>query len=100
MLFKGPAGYARIMNTLMNLVLCACFSAYALWVAQNVPANAGQPIFTPLGWLVSFVMSFCVVLHGTTSVTHGYTCKKRPGAFFHPCVRIMVGDRHTRHRGV
>ena len=60
MVFKGPGGFSRIMGIIMNLVLCACFSAYALWVAQNVPANAGQPIFTPLGWFVSFVMSFCV----------------------------------------
>ena len=60
MLFKGPGGYGRIMNLVMNLVLCACFSAYALWVAQHVPGNESQPIFTPLGWFVSYVSSFCV----------------------------------------
>lgn len=60
MQFKGPGGFARIMNLIMNLVLCACFSTYALWVAQHVPGNEAQPIFTPLGVFVSFVMSFCV----------------------------------------
>ena len=58
--FKGPGGFTRIMNLIMNLVLCACFSAYALWVAQHVPGNESQPIFTPLGFAVSYVMSFCV----------------------------------------
>ena len=82
MVFKGPAGYGRIMNIIMNLVLCSCFSAYALWVAQNVPANAGQPIFTPLGWLVSFVMSFAIgmtVADLIPSYIWGYRLAQRIG---------------------
>ena len=60
MVFKGPAGFGRVMNIVMNIVLCSCFSTYALWAAQHVPANVDQPIFTPIGVFVSIVMSFCV----------------------------------------
>ena len=60
MFFKGPAWYGRIVNGFMNLIMCALLSAYVLWVNQNIPGNEALPIFTPLGFAVSLVMSFCV----------------------------------------
>ncbi len=60
MVFKGPAGFGRIVNALMNLIMCAVLSAYVLWSVQNVPGNEGLPIFTPIAFFVSWVDSFCV----------------------------------------
>ena len=57
---KGPSGFGRIVNGVMNIIMCAILSIYVLWTVQNLPGNEALPIFTPLGFLVSFVTSFCV----------------------------------------
>ena len=58
--FKGPGGYGRIVNGIMNIILCVVLSFYVLWTVQNLPGNETLPILTPLGFFVSFVTSFCV----------------------------------------
>lgn len=60
MTFKGPGGFGRIVNCIMNIVMCAILSFYVLWTVQNAPGNEQLPILTPLGFFVSFVESFCV----------------------------------------
>lgn len=57
---KGPGGYGRIVNGVMNIIMCAILSFYVLWTVQNIPGNEALPILTPLGFFVSFVTSFCV----------------------------------------
>ncbi|MDO4291047.1 MAG: hypothetical protein Q4C41_07465 [Eggerthellaceae bacterium] len=57
---KGPGGYGRVVNGIMNIVMCAILSIYVLWTVQNIPGNEALPILTPLGFAVSFVTSFCV----------------------------------------
>lgn len=58
--FKGPGGFGRIVNGVMNIIMCAILSLYVLWTVQNIPGNEALPILTPLGFFVSFVTSFCV----------------------------------------
>lgn len=60
MVFKGPAGFGRIVNGIMNLIMCAILSFYVLYTVQNIPGNEALPILTPLGFFVSLVESFCV----------------------------------------
>lgn len=48
MVFKGPGGFGRIVNGIMNLIMCAVLSAYVLFTVQNIPGNEALPIFTPL----------------------------------------------------
>lgn len=60
MTFKGPGGFGRIVNGIMNIVMCALLSFYVLWTVQHIPGNETLPILTPLGFFVSFVESFCV----------------------------------------
>ena len=60
MIFKGPGGYGRIVNIIMNIILCSVLSFYVLWTVQNIPGNEEIPILTPLGFFVSLVTSFCV----------------------------------------
>lgn len=57
---KGPGGYGRVVNGIMNIIMCAILSLYVLWTVQNVPGNETLPILTPIGFFVSFVTSFCV----------------------------------------
>ena len=56
--FKGPGGYGRIVNGIMNIILCVVLSFYVLWTVQNLPGNEALPILTPLGFFVSFVTTF------------------------------------------
>lgn len=58
--FKGPGGFGRIVNGVMNIIMCAILSFYVLWTVQNIPGNEGLPILTPLGFFVSWIESFCV----------------------------------------
>lgn len=60
MIFKGPAGFGRVIGIVLNTVMCAILSIYVLWVVQNIPGNENLPILTPLGFLVSFIESFAV----------------------------------------
>jgi hypothetical protein len=58
MIFKGPGGFGRIVNIIMNLAMCSVLSFYVLFTVQNIPGNEMIPILTPLGFFVSLVMSF------------------------------------------
>ena len=60
MIFKGPGGFGRIVNCIMNVIMCAILSFYVLWTVQHVPGNEALPILTPIGFFVSLVESFCV----------------------------------------
>ena len=60
MTFKGPGGFGRIVNCIMNVIMCAILSFYVLWTVQHIPGNEALPILTPLGFFVSLVESFCV----------------------------------------
>jgi hypothetical protein len=60
MVFKGPAGFARVVNIVMNIFMCSGLSLYVLWTAQSAPGNETLPILTPLAFFVSLAMSFCV----------------------------------------
>lgn len=60
MTFKGPGGFGRIVNGVMNIIMCAILSFYVLWTVQNLPGNEALPILTPLGFFVSWIESFCV----------------------------------------
>lgn len=60
MIFKGPGGFGRIVNIIMNLILCSVLSLYVLWKVQNIPGNEMLPILTPLGFAVSLVSSFAM----------------------------------------
>ena len=60
MTFKGPGGFGRIVNGVMNIIMCAILSFYVLWTVQNLPGNEALPILTPLGYFVSWIESFCV----------------------------------------
>lgn len=57
---RGPAWYGRIVNCIMNILMCALLATYVLWTVQHVPGNEALPIFTPLTWFVSFIDSFFV----------------------------------------
>lgn len=57
MTYKGPGGYGRIMNIIMNIFMCAAFSTFMLWTTQQRVGDAAQ-IFTPLGWVISFITAF------------------------------------------
>lgn len=60
MILKGPAGFGRVVNAVMNVIMCSILSFYVLWTVQNIPGNEALPILTPLGFFVSLVESFCV----------------------------------------
>ena len=60
MTFKGPGGFGRIVNIIMNLILCSVLSFYVLWTVQHIPGNEALPILTPLGFFVSLVDSFAM----------------------------------------
>lgn len=60
MIFKGPGGFGRVLNIGMCAVMCVVLSLIILTTLQNLPGNEQAPIFTFVGFWVSFVMSFCV----------------------------------------
>ena len=60
MIFKGPGGFGRVLNIVMCIVMCVVLSVIILSTMQGVPGNETLPIFTLLGFGVSFLMSFCV----------------------------------------
>ncbi len=57
MTYRGPSGYGRIMNIIMNIFMCAAFSTFMLWTMQQRVGDMAQ-IFTPLGWIISFITAF------------------------------------------
>ena len=55
--FKGPGGFGRIVNIIMNIFMCAAFSFIMLWMAQQrVPE--GVQVLTPVAYLFSFITAF------------------------------------------
>lgn len=36
---KGPSGFGRIVNGVMNIIMCAILSIYVLWTVQNLPGT-------------------------------------------------------------
>lgn len=58
MVFKGPAGYGRILNTFMNIIICGVMTYYVMYLNQQ--ANPGVPILTPPSYIAGLVSSFCV----------------------------------------
>lgn len=59
MIFKGPGGFGRVLNIVMCMVMCVVLSVIILSTVQGIPGNESLPIFTLLGFGVSFLMSFC-----------------------------------------
>ena len=57
MTYKGPGGFGRIVNIIMNVFMCAVFSFVMLFVMQQRVGGAVQ-LLTPLGWFVSFITAF------------------------------------------
>ena len=57
MTYKGPGGYGRIVNIIMNIFMCAAFSTFMLWTTQQRVGDAAQ-VFTPIGWVISFITAF------------------------------------------
>ena len=58
-MFKGPAGFGRIVNIVMNVLLCAALNYYVLWYNQQL-LGPDVPVLTLFGWFVSFVQSMFV----------------------------------------
>lgn len=57
MTFKGPGGFGRIVNIIMNVFLCAAFSFIMLWLAQQRAGDMAQ-VLTPVSFLFSFITAF------------------------------------------
>ena len=55
--YKGPGGYGRIMNVIMNVFMCAAFSFIMLYMAQRRAGDMAQ-VLTPLNYLFSFITAF------------------------------------------
>lgn len=57
MLYKGPGGFNRIMNIVMNFFMCLTFSFIMLWIAQQRAGDMAQ-VLTPLNYLISFLTAY------------------------------------------
>lgn len=57
MLYKGPGGYHRVMNIVMNFFMSAVFSFIMLWIAQQRAGDMAQ-VLTPLNYLFSFITAY------------------------------------------
>ena len=57
MTFKGPGGFGRIVNIIMNIFMCAAMSLFMLWMAQQRAGDAAQ-ILTPTSFIFSFITAF------------------------------------------
>lgn len=60
MIFKGPQGFARIMNIVILSILCTVFSAFILFLTQHAPGMETLPIFTPINFIIGFIESFAI----------------------------------------
>ena len=59
-MFKGPVGFGRFVNLIMNILLCAALSLYVLWYNQQLMPDI--PVLTPLAFAVAFAQSMFVGL--------------------------------------
>lgn len=57
---KGPAGFQKMTNTFMNVLLGTGVSIYVLLTMQSMPQFSGINVFTPVALLQSVVLSFVV----------------------------------------
>ncbi len=57
MTFKGPGGFGRIVNIIMNLFICAAMSLFMLWMAQQRVSNAAE-VLTPTAFVFAFIPAF------------------------------------------
>ena len=55
-MFKGPVGFARIVNIVMNVLLCAGLNLYVLWYNQQL-LGPDVPVLTLFSWYVIPVIS-------------------------------------------
>lgn len=58
--FGGPAGFQRIVNLILSVVMGTGLTVYPLWVAQNAPGNEMAPIFTPVAVITGTIIGFAV----------------------------------------
>lgn len=94
--FKGPGGYGRIMNIVMNIFMSAVFSAFMLWTMQQRAGDMAQ-IFTPTSFILSFITGFGIgyattdiipVFRAGSAVAKKLGLKGVPGYF----VTVLVID--------
>lgn len=57
-MFEGPSGFGRIMNIFMCTIMCAVLSVVIPLIIESTTGATG--ILTPIGFLQSFILSFCV----------------------------------------
>lgn len=57
-LYKGPAGFGRILNIVVNFIISVFFVSLILGMAQSQAPMA--PIFTPLNFIVAFIPGLAV----------------------------------------
>ena len=57
MTYKGPGGFGRIVNIIMNVFMCAAFSFIMLFIMQQRVGDMAQ-ILTPTAFLLSFITAF------------------------------------------
>lgn len=96
MTFKGPGGFGRIVNIIMNVFMCAVFSFFMLWNAQQQAGGAVQ-ILTPLSFVISFITAFGIgyvtadlipVFHAGSAVANKLNLKGVPAYL----VTVLVID--------
>ncbi len=59
MTFKGPGGFGRIVNIIMNIFMCAAFTTFMLWNAQQRAGDMAQ-VLTPTSWVFGFITAFAI----------------------------------------
>ena len=71
-MFKGPQGFGRMMNILMCAIMCAVLSIAIPLIIEG--ATGAQGLLNPIGFVQSFVLSFCIAYPSAIS------CPPSPGA--------------------
>lgn len=94
--FKGPGGFGRIMNIVMNIFMSGVFSAFMLWTMQQRAGDMAQ-IFTPTAFVLSFITGFGIgyattdiipVFRAGSAVAKKLNLKGVPGYF----VTVLIVD--------
>ena len=57
MQYKGPGGFGRVVNILMNIFMCSVFSFVMLYIMQQRFGDQVQ-ILTPVAFIISFITAF------------------------------------------
>ena len=96
MTYKGPGGFGRIVNIIMNAFLCAVFSFVMLFIMQQRAGSAAQ-VLTPTAFLFSFITAFGIgfttadlipVFPAGSAVARKFKLKGAPAYF----VTVLVID--------